>query len=67
MDIKLLLKYKPSILYGLFKVIFENGDDLESIISNVKRFSDDIAMQFSLDNAKFTFIKGLLVILKTSL
>ena len=62
MDLKLKLKNKPLILYGRFKVISRNDDDLESLLSSVKRFSDDIGIQFGPDKwAKVTFKKGSLV------
>ena len=44
------------------KLYTKNDDDLESLQSTVKRFSDDIGIQFGQNKcAKVTFRKGLLV------
>ena len=42
-------KNKPPILYGRFKVICKNDDDLEGLLSSGKRFNVDIGMQFVLE------------------
>ena len=36
MDMKTTNKNKPPILYGQFKVIYKNDDDLEGLVSTVK-------------------------------
>ena len=41
MDIQVELKNKLPILYGRFKVIRKNDDDLKGLQSTVKRLSDD--------------------------
>ena len=44
------------------KLNANNNDDLEGRLSNIKRFTDDIRMQFGMDKyAKVTFKKGSLV------
>ena len=43
-------KNKPPLSYGQFKVIWKNDDDLKGLLNTVKIFTDDIRMQFSMDN-----------------
>ena len=46
----------------------QKDDDLEGLVSTVKRFTDDIGIEFGLDKcAKVTFTKGSLIKNKTLL
>ena len=57
--LKTSTKNKLLILCELFKVICKNNDDLEGLLSTVKIFNDNLAMQFGLEKrAKVTFKKG---------